>query len=183
MGVPQTASPQYSAFQKERLGWLNFGASPSITKVQTSGTYVMNAYELPSSGPNAQKIPKSTDPTTGTKTWYYIEARQAVGFDAFLTNGTCLTCYTENETNGVLFHIGTDGNGNSGELLDMTPATPTYHGWFAPSLVVGQSFQDPAAGVTVTTEWVTSAGAAPPVAILGPVAHQNQNARIRNRVG
>src|SRR5262249_39592630 len=44
--------------------------------------------------------------------------------------------------------------------LDMTPATPTSTGWFDPSLAVGQSFQDAAAGVTFTTEWVTSAGAA-----------------------
>jgi M6 family metalloprotease-like protein len=160
MGAYQPASPHYNAFQKDRLGWLNYGTSPSITTVTTPGTYVINAYELAGSGPNALKIPKSIDPTTGAKTWYYIEARRAVGFDAFLTNGTCEPCYTQNETNGVLFHIGTDGNGNSSDLLDMTPATPTENGWFDPSLVVGQSFQDPAAGVTLTTSWATSTQAA-----------------------
>jgi hypothetical protein len=167
MGVPQTASPDYNSFQKERLGWLNYGTSPSITTVTASGTYVINAYELASPGPNALKILKSIDPTTGTKTWYYIEARQAIGFDAFLTNGTCLTCGSQNETNGVLFHIGTDGSGNSGDLLDMTPATPTTGGWFDPSLAVGQSFQDPAAGVTITTDWVTSTQAAVNVQFSG----------------
>lgn len=167
MGVPQTASPHYNSFQKERLGWLNYGTSPSITTVIASGTYVINAYELGGAGPNALKILKSIDPTTGAKTWYYAEARQAIGFDAFLTDGTCLTCGSQNETNGVLFHIGTDGNGNSGDLLDMTPATPTYYGWFDPSLAVGQSFSDPGAGVTLTIEWVTSSQAAVNVQFSG----------------
>lgn len=167
MGAPQPASPHYNAFQKERLGWLNAGASPSITTVQASGTYTINSYEMSGSGPNALKILKSTDPTTGAKTWYYVEARQAVGFDAFLTNGTCEPCYTQNETNGVLLHIGTQGDGNSGDLLDMTPATPAYYWWFDPSLVVGQTFDDPAAGVTITTDWVTSTQAAVTVQFTG----------------
>jgi uncharacterized protein YfaS (alpha-2-macroglobulin family) len=110
------------------------------------------------------KILKSIDPTTGAKTWYYVEARQALGFDAFLTNNT-----TENETNGVLIHIGTDSDGNSGDLLDMTPATPTYYFWFDPSLVVGQSFQDPATGMTLATAWVTSGQAAVTVQFSGNV--------------
>ncbi len=155
MGVPQTASAHYNAFQKERLGWLNYGASPSIQTVQTSGTYTINPYELGGVGTNALKVIKSTDSVTGAKTWYYLEARQAVGFDAFLTNSTY---YTQNESNGVLIHVGTDGNGNASDLLDMTPATPTSNGWFDPALAVGQSFQDAAAGVTFTTESVTSSG-------------------------
>jgi hypothetical protein len=169
MGAYQPASPHYNGFQKERLGWLNYGASPSITMVQTSGTYVINAYELAGSGPSALKILKSTDPTSGAKTWYYIEARQAIGFDAFLTNGTCEPCWDETVTNGVLVHIGTDGNDSSGDLLDMTPATQTYAWWFDPSLVAGQSFQDPAAGVTITTDWVTSTQAAVDVQFAGAV--------------
>ena len=156
MGTPQTASPEYNAFQKERLGWLNYGVSPSIQTVATSGTYTINPYELGGSGPNALKILKSTDPTTGAKTWYYLEARQAIGFDAFLTDPIY---YTQNETTGVLFHLGTDGDDNSSDLLDMTPATPTSNNWFDPSLVVGQSFQDATAGVTVTPTAVSGAGA------------------------
>jgi hypothetical protein len=169
MGVPQTASPEYNAFQKERLGWLNYGSSPSITTVTAAGTYLINPYELGGLGPNALKILKSTDPTTGVKTWYYVEARQAIGFDAFLTNGACLTCGFQNETNGVLVHIGTDGDGNSGDLLDMTPATPTYYGWFDPSLAVGQSFEDPVAGLTLTTTSVTPTQAAVTVQFTGSV--------------
>src|SRR5262249_29883622 len=124
----------YNAFQKERLGWVNYGISPAITTVTTSGSYAIRNYEV-GSGPNSLKVFKSIDPTTGNKSWYYLESGQAVGFEAPLTNGTCEPCYTQNETNGVLFHIGTDNSGNSSDLIDMTPATPTYSLWFDPSLV------------------------------------------------
>jgi len=165
MGTPQGASPDHNAYQKERLGWLNYGASPSIQTVTTSGTYTINVYESGGPGPKALKVLKSADPTTGAKTWYYLEARQAVGFDAFLL--TDPQSYAQNETTGVLFHIGTDGNGNSADLLDMTPATPTHQGAYDPSLAVGQTFQDSAAGVTFTTKSVTSAGAAVSVQFSG----------------
>jgi M6 family metalloprotease-like protein len=165
MGAPQAASPHYNAFQKERLGWLNAGTSPSIATVQNPGTYIIDAYELAGSGPSALKILKSTDPTTGAKTWYYLETRQALGFDSFIANET-----SENETNGVLVHIGTDGDGNTGDLLDMTPATQTYYFWFDPSLAVGQSFVDPVAGVSMATAWVTSTEAAVTVQFSGSVA-------------
>src|SRR5205823_3821194 len=144
MGNVQTAYPDYNAFQKERLGWLNYGASPSIQTVTSSGTYTINPYEVGGSGPSALKILKSTDSTTGAKTWYYLESRQAIGFDAFLT--TWPYSSTENTTTGVLFHLGTDGDGNSSLLLNMTPAIPTYN--FEMSLPMGQSFADATAGVT-----------------------------------
>ena len=163
MGTPQTASPDYNAFQKERLGWLNVGASPTITTVTSSGTYTITPYEQ-GSGPNALKVLKSTDSTTGAKTWYYIEARQAVGFDAFLTNPIY---YTQNETSGVLFHTGTDGDANSSQLLDMTPATSTNAGWWDASLVAGQSYTDSTAGVTVTPTSVSSSGATVQITING----------------
>ena len=167
MGQPQKPSPHYNSFQKERLGWLNNAASPTIQTVTASGTYTINTYELSGPGPNALKILKSTDPTTGAKTWYYLEQRQSVGFDSFFTDGTCFTCGTQNETNGVLFHIGTDGDGNSGDMLDITPATPTANGYYDQSLAVGQSFQDAAANLTVTPTAVNSAGATVQITLGG----------------
>jgi M6 family metalloprotease-like protein len=164
MGIAQTASADYNAYQKERLGWVNYGASPSIQTVTASGTYTINPYEIGGSGPNALKVLKSTDPTTGAKTWYYLEARQAIGFDAFLTDSFS---YTQNETTGVMFHLGTDGNGNSSDLLDMTPATSTLTGWLDMSLVAGQSFQDSTAGVTFTPTAVSGSGATVQIAING----------------
>ena len=164
MGVPQTASPDYNAFQKERLGWLNYGSSPSIQTITASGTYTINPYELGGPGPNALKVLQSTDPTTGAKTWYYLEARQATGFDGFLTNSFY---YTQNETTGVLFHLGKDGDGNSSELIDMTPATSTPSGWWDMSLAVGQSFQDSTAGVTFTPTAVDGTGATVQITMNG----------------
>ena len=156
MGAPQTAYPDYNAFQKERLGWLNYGPSPTIQTVTASGTYTITPYE-DGPGPNALKVLQSTNATTGAKTWYYIEARQAIGFDAFLSTWPYDT--TQNETTGVLFHLGTDGNGNSSELIDMTPATPTSGDWWDMSLAVGQTYTDATAGVTFTTTAVGSSGA------------------------
>jgi M6 family metalloprotease-like protein len=164
MGIAQTASADYNAYQKERLGWLNYGASPSIQTVTASGTYTISPYEIGGSGANALKVLKSTDPTTGAKTWYYIEQRQAIGFDAFLSDSFS---YTQNETTGVLFHLGTDGNGNSSDLLDMTPATSTLTGWLDMSLATGQSFQDSTAGVTFTPTAVSGTGATVQITMNG----------------
>jgi M6 family metalloprotease-like protein len=164
MGIAQTASADYNAYQKERLGWLNYGASPSIQTVTASGTYTINPYEIGGSGANALKVLKSTDPTTGAKTWYYIEQRQTIGFDAFLSDSFS---YTQNETTGVLFHLGTDGNGNSSDLLDMTPATSTLTGWLDMSLATGQSFQDSTAGVTFTPTAVGGTGATVQITMNG----------------
>jgi hypothetical protein len=152
-----SASAHFNAFQKERLGWLNSGipASPPITMVLTEGTYTLEPYELPGSGPKALKILKSINPSTGQRTWYYVEARQAIGFDEYLAT-------YPNVMAGVLIHYGTESNGNSSHLLDMTPESGSSISldWRDPALVVGQSFQDIQAGVTLTTEWVTDTGAA-----------------------
>lgn len=141
MGNP--SSGHFNAFQKERMGWLNYGASPPITTVQGDGTYWLDAYEAAGSNPKALKILKSTDPSTGKKTWYYVEYRQAVGFDAFLSSNN-------NVVNGVVVHTGSESSGNSSYLLDMTPATSS---WSDPALDIGQSFYDPDAGVTIAPTW------------------------------
>jgi len=175
MGAPQTAYPDYNAFQKERLGWLNYGSSPKIQTVTASGTYTITPYE-DGTGPNALKVLQSTNPTTGAKTWYYVEARQAIGFDAFLTTWPYDT--TQNETTGVLFHLGTDGNGNSSELIDMTPATPTSGNWWDMSLAVGQTYTDATAGVTFTTTAVGSSGATVQIAFGAVCAAANPTVAI-----
>jgi hypothetical protein len=150
-----TSSGHYNAFQKERLGWLNSGASPLITTVLTDGTYTLEAYELASSGPKALKILKSADPSTGQRIWYYVESRQAVGFDGFLANNT-------NVLNGVLVSTGSESSGDSSDLLDMTPNSGLLNvqDWSNPALMAGQSFQDPDTGLTITTQWVTPTQAA-----------------------
>src|SRR5262245_14118155 len=154
----------FNAFQKEQLGWLNAGASPPITTVAASGTYTLEAYELVGSGPKALKILKSVDPTTGERTWYYVESRQAIGFDAGLATDSVLV--PSNILNGLLIRSGNYSQGSF--LLDMTPASDsTYLDWRDPALPVGQTFTDPAAGVTVTANWVTATQGSVTVQLAG----------------
>ena len=139
----------YNAFQKERLGWLDYNVSPPITTVGADGIYWIAPYESNDPNPKALKILKSIDPSTGRKTYYYVEYRQPIGFDAALSTNS-------NVVNGVVLHIGTESSGNSNYLLDMTPATSS---WADPALVVGQSYSDPDAGVTITVMSVSSSAA------------------------
>ena len=139
----------YNAFQKERLGWLNYGASPPIMTVQADGTHWLDPYESMGGNPKALKVLKATDPTTGMKTWYYVEFRQAIGFDSFLSSNS-------NVLNGVVIHTGSESSANSSDLLDMTPATASMSD---PALAVGQSFTDPDADVTIATTWTSSTSA------------------------
>jgi hypothetical protein len=144
-----SSAGHYNAYQKEWLGWLNYGSSPPVTTVDQEGIYTIDNYELPGTNPKAVKILKSTDPYTGYKDWYYVERRQALGFDSpFSTNA--------NVMNGVVIHTGSESSPDTSFLLDMTPNTAS---WFDPALGVGQSFYDPTAGVTISVLSADNAGA------------------------
>jgi len=145
----QSRAMHFNAFQKERLGWLNYNASPLITTVEANGTYALEPYEAQSSGPKALKILKATDPTTGKRTWYYVELRQAMGFDSTISGFT-------NVLNGVVVHSGSESGGSTSYLLDMTPADAFSTN---PALGVGQSFYDPNIGMAITPVSVSSTGA------------------------
>jgi len=150
-----SAFGHFNPFQKERLGWLNAGSSPAITTVTASGTYTIDAYESAGSGPKALRVLKSVDATTGKRTWYYVNARQALGFDAgFAGYG--------NVVGGLSIGYGTESLGSSSYLLDMTPASGSsiYYDWGDPALASGGTFVDSAAGVTIKTEWVSASSAA-----------------------
>ncbi|MHC4611285.1 MAG: Ig-like domain-containing protein, partial [Planctomycetota bacterium] len=145
----------YNAFQKTRLGWLGYNSSPPLTTIDADGTYTIEPYETNTGGPRALRILQSIDPVSGAKTWYYIEFRQALGFDDFLSG------YGTNVVNGVVVHTGTDADGLSSILLDMAPENASIWNtdWEQPALEVGMSFADPDAGVTMVTESATVAGA------------------------
>jgi hypothetical protein len=148
MGQPGITG-HFNAYQKERLGWLGYGASPPVTTVQTNGTYWIDPYESPGANPKALKILKSTDPTTGKNTWYYVEFRRPVGFDSFISNNS-------NVMNGVMIHMGTDSAGYN-YLLDLTPDTTA---WTDAALDVGRSYNDANSNVTISVSSVSSTGAA-----------------------
>ena len=131
----------FNAYQKERLGWLNYGTSPAIQNVTSSGTYWIEAYGTPSNGgPKALRILKSG--TSGNRTWYYIESRAQLGFD----NGFA---------GGVTVHTGSESTGNSSYQIDLLPTTSSFDSLLDP----GQVFTDPSLDLAITTVSATSAGA------------------------
>ncbi len=127
----------FNAFQKERLGWLGYDRSPPITTVTTSGTYFLEPYAAQTSGVKALKVKKSAD------SFYYLEYRQPVGYDAtFASIG-----YSNNLTRGLLVHTGSTTNANSSLLLNMNAQTSS---WYQAALNVGQLFTDSLAKATLS---------------------------------
>lgn len=134
----------FNAFQKERLGWLDPNLNDIIT-ADRSGAYTLEAYETDRDAtPNALKVLKDTDPVTGGKTWYYIEYRQALGFDDFLAGNS-------NVLNGVAVRMANESDPGSSVLLDMTPDSSLTWDWGDPALVFGQTFSDPENGILITS--------------------------------
>jgi hypothetical protein len=142
----------YNAFQKERLGWLS---SSQIMTVAGTGTYSVAPFETLNADVKALKILKSVDPNTGKRTFYYVELRQAIGYDAFMSAWP-------NVLSGVTIHTGSESSGNTSYLLDMTPETAS---WNDPALTVGRTFSDPAAGLSLTVLSVSPTGATVSVAL------------------
>jgi len=185
IGTITDYAAHFNAFQKERLGWLNYGTSPVITTATTSGTYSIQPFETAASGAKAIKIFQSVDSTTGMNTYFYLEARKGVGlYDSYLTswnNPACTnftnTCpgyfyptgyypccdsqaYAENLTSGVVVHLGTPTQGNTSYLLDMSGTTTNWYSLGTNyALAVGQTFTDPISGVTISTVSADSTGA------------------------
>ncbi len=157
-----TPPKHFNAAQKERLGWLGYGASPPLTTVQSSGVYTIDPYESMGSAPKALKVLSSAGD------WYYVEYRQAIGFDASTVTGNL------NVRTGVVVHMMDGSNANGIFLLDMTPATAS---WSDPALGVNQSFVDVAGGVTISPQWTDGTNAGVSIT-LGPAACVRQNPSI-----
>lgn len=126
----------FNAFQKERLGWLNYPLheTPPVLTVYGGGQYTIDVYEPWGTTPKALKILKSTDPTTGKKTWYYVESRSP---------------------GKILLHSASESSANSSYLWDLVQGTSTTD-WV---LDVGQAYSDPAAAVTIAALSGGSTGA------------------------
>lgn len=136
LGYPGTVG-HMNAFQKERLGWLNYGASPPILTVTAGGTYWIDAYETPGAQPKALKI---WNPATST--YYYVENRGRRGFDSALAPG-------------VVVHTGSPSGANTSYQTDVAPGTSAWDSTLDP----GQTFTDPALGLDITTLSSDDAGA------------------------
>src|SRR5438876_683373 len=146
MGASSYSTPHYDSFHKEQLGWVNTSGQPSITTVTSSGTYQITPTEVLDTNPKALKILKSGS----ANSYYYVELRQAQGFDSFLSS------YSD-VMSGVVFHSASPSDANSSDLLDMTPSSPST--FSHPALTAGQSYTDSTTGVTITPLSVSTSGA------------------------
>ena len=156
----------FNGFNKESLGWLS---STEITSVTSDGSYLVEPYEMLHSGiAKVLKIPRGTDPETGKQLWYYIEYRQALGFDSFLED-------KDGITGGVVIRLATESDMKSSQMLDMTPGS-VYDDFSDAALSVGESYTDSVAGVTITTEWADSTGASVYVSFAEPTCTQSEPA-------
>jgi len=129
----QTSQGHFNAFQKERLGWLNYGYSPPIQTVSQSGAYILDPYALPGATPKAIKILKGLD-GSGRKVWYYVEARTQNGFDQW-------------DGPGVLVHTGAENAGDTSYEIDLAATSSGFDAL----LDAGQVFTDSAIGLSITT--------------------------------
>lgn len=151
----------YNAFQKERLGWLNYNLSPAIATVESGSTTVTLApYAAAGSGIKAVKVLKGVDATTGQKSWYYVEFRQPLGFDSDISR-------FPQAVNGVLVRTGTDNSGDTSDLLDLTPNSSATDDISDSPLAVGKTFTDSGSGVSISLLSLSSSGATVSVATGG----------------
>src|SRR6185503_7154906 len=100
-----------NAYQKEQLGWLGYGSSPSIQTLTDTGQYSIEGFATANGGlPKALKMLWTSD--AGSNTYIYVEARTQVGADAALGPG-------------VVIHAGDDVDLAEIYELDLQPATAT----------------------------------------------------------
>lgn len=141
----------FNSFNKELLGWLT-SASGEVITAGGDGSYLLEPYETaPMGAAKGLKVLRGIDSSTGKQLWYYLEYRQALGFDSFLDAKPGIT-------NGVVLRLATESDIQSSQMLDMTPASTRYDLDDA-ALLAGRSYSDPDAGVTITTEWADATGA------------------------
>jgi len=155
-----------NAWQKAYQGW--FGGCNGV-RITNSGTFNLVPYEPSCNGVQFLQIkaPKTRtymrpaggggNATTENLNFYYLELRTPVDFDGTLGNSSALTAR-------VLVHVTDDlhtrtQRGVHPFILDMTPSTTGSSGMNDAGLAVGQSFSDPAGGLTITNMAMSNSGA------------------------
>jgi MYXO-CTERM domain-containing protein len=156
-----------NGWQKSYQGWLQ---GCNVVKVTDSGTFNLVPIEPSCNGVQLLQIksPKSRTfnrPAGGggnagveTFTHYYVELRAPDDFDGTLASGSRAL------TPMVLIHVANDlrtrtQSGLHTFLLDMTPSTAGRTAFNDAGLAAGQSFTDPAGGLTITTQSLSATGA------------------------
>ncbi|PWI34746.1 peptidase M11 gametolysin [Vibrio albus] len=143
-----------NTFQKEQLGWLEGGYSSVITEVTQDGTYSIANYETQGfDQPLTIKVPRGINPDSGLMSYFYIEYRQAVGFDSFLADRS-YTYFRDDVTDGVVIRIADEGDATSSYLLHLKTDSQYKdiygrNDWYDPAMPVGGSYTDPLSGTTL----------------------------------
>jgi len=129
----------FNTFHKEQLGWLN----NKVVTLTDSGSVTLGPTEVSNSTPNALKVLKNTD-SNGNNNWYYIDYRQAIGFDSRLGLGWA------DQLHGIRINEGTDNSPNSSYLLDATPdSLGTWSDFDDASILPGESYIDETYGIEI----------------------------------
>ncbi|KFZ38828.1 peptidase M11 [Shewanella mangrovi] len=141
-----TSTPKhFNAFHKEQLGWLS---GDRIETVTSDTRVTLSPVEAEGNFPLLAKIPNGKD-AAGNALYYYIEYRQATGFDSSLATeaGSML--------DGIRLREGADNNAASSYLLDPTPNSTAYD-WDDISLSPGQVFEQQGVRVEVVSSDASS---------------------------
>ncbi|EJG1628708.1 cadherin-like domain-containing protein [Vibrio parahaemolyticus] len=151
MGTPDMG--YINTYYKERMGWLNDAESPNILTATQDGLYEIAEYETQDITQNiALKIPRGVNPNSGLKEWFYVEYRQAMGYDQFLDDRSYML-FRGDVTDGVIVRLVEEGAEES-YILHMKPDSDysQVYGrkdWKDTALPVGDSFTDPVSGLTI----------------------------------
>ncbi|EIT7123512.1 cadherin-like domain-containing protein [Vibrio parahaemolyticus] len=151
MGTPDMG--YINTYYKERMGWLNDAESPNILTATQDGLYEIAEYETQDITQNiALRIPRGVNPNTGLKEWFYVEYRQAMGYDQFLDDRSYML-FRGDVTDGVIVRLVEEGAEES-YILHMKPNSDysQVYGrkdWKDTALPVGDSFTDPVSGLTI----------------------------------
>jgi hypothetical protein len=155
-----------NAWQKDYQGW--FGGCNGV-KVTDSGTFTLVPFEqsctgvqylqvkAPKARPYLRPMGGGGPATTENLDYYYLELRTPLDFDGTLGNSSGLSAR-------VLLHVAEDRHSRTQRgvhtyLLDMNPATTGTQGLNDAGLAAGETFTDPAGGLTITAQSVSNSGA------------------------
>jgi Metallo-peptidase family M12B Reprolysin-like len=143
--VMGTGAREESAYHRWESGWL---PSASVQTVLRSGTYLLAPVETASKAVQLLEVPRSAYTPS-----YWLDFRQPLAgwFDTFLPTDPVVNGVTIRYANSSIM-----AHPAKSWLIDTTPGTTTFDD--AP-LGVGQTYSEPAQGVSITTLAVSPLGA------------------------